>query len=94
MAHKPVAAELGQIDSKFTPAFISKIRTADRKRAGKKPGKRGPKPMGHDFGNPLLPQTGFASAFPIFKAANELLKLAGSKAVAREVLDMMAALRS
>lgn len=76
------------------PIFISQIRTADKKRTGKKPGKRGPKPKGHDVGNPLLPQTGFASVMPIFKAANELLKAAGSRAVAREVLDIMAALRS
>jgi hypothetical protein len=94
-----LSAESGE---KFTPTFVSTIKTKLKKDSGKTPGKRGRKPksmaLGGDVvGNSFVGDTkgnGFAAAMPIFKAANELLKVAGDRATAREVLDMVAALRA
>jgi hypothetical protein len=99
---KAIAAALStQTGEKFTPTFVSTIKTKLKKDGGKKPGKRGRKPksaMGTGFDNGVVAGVdrahGFSAALPIFKAANELLKVAGNRATAREVLDMMAALRS
>jgi uncharacterized MAPEG superfamily protein len=83
----------------ITPQAVSMTKANDKKTSGKKPGRRGRKPRsmvaassGVGTGNGFAPQS-FASAMPIFKAASELLKVAGDRAVAREVLDMVAALR-
>lgn len=99
---KAIAAALStQTGEKFTPTFVSTIKTKLKKDGGKKAGKRGRKPkaaMGTGFDNGVVASVGRAhgisAALPIFKAANELLKVAGDRATAREVLDMMAALRS
>ena len=100
---KAIAAALStQTGEKFTPTFVSTIKTKLKKDGGKKPGKRGRKPKGTAMGtgvdNGIVASVGrangFSAALPIFKAANELLKVAGDRATAREVLDMMAALRS
>lgn len=99
---KAIAAALStQTGTKFTAAFVSTIKTKLKKDGGKKPGKRGRKPKaatGTGFDNGIVTSVGRAkglsAALPIFKAANELLKVAGDRATAREVLDMMAALRS
>jgi len=101
---KAIAEALStQTGEKYTPTFVSTIKTKLKKDGGKNPGKRGRKPkpamaMGTGFDNGIMASagraSGLAAALPIFKAANELLKVAGDRATAREVLDMMAALRS
>ena len=88
-----------QIGSPISAQFVSTTKSNAKKAAGKKPGKRGPKPKSESGGTIInggfAPKdNGFALAFPVFKAASELLKVAGDRATAREVLDMVAALRS
>lgn len=85
---------------KFTPVFVSTIKSADKKRGGKKPGKRGRRPGSIGMAGGIVVNDGsaptrqsFSQAMPIFMAANQLLKAAGDRATAREVLDMVAALR-
>ena len=65
---------------KVSAQFVSTVLSNAKKKEGKAPGKRGRKPnqlTGHVRGN------GFADVMPIFKAASELLKAAGSKDAAR-----------
>ena len=69
--------------------FVSTVKSNDKKKGGKAPGKRGPKPKGA-----AAPANGFATAMPLFQAAGDFLKLAGDKATAQQVLEMVAALRS
>ena len=93
---KAIAQALStQTGEKFSPTFVSTIKTKLKKDGGKKPGKRGRKPGPKPVtSGGVVAGNSFAAAMPIFKAANELLKVAGSRATAREVLDMVAALRS
>lgn len=96
---KAVAEAMSAQGVVVSPQFVSTTKSNAKKAAGKKPGKRGPKPKGSatmgtgiDSGN--VARGGYAQAMPIFKAAGELLKLAGDRATAREVLDIVSALRS
>ena len=96
---KAVAEAMSAQGVVVSAQFVSTTKSNAKKAAGKKPGKRGPKPKGSDsigtgLNNGIAAPGSYAQAMPIFKAAGELLKLAGDRATAREVLDMVSALRS
>lgn len=92
-APKEIAESLSKTGVEVSAQFVSTVLSNAKKKAGKKPGKRGPKPKSTAAIN-VTGGNSFASAMPIFKAAGELLKLAGDKSLAKEALDMVAALRS
>lgn len=71
--------------------FVSTVLSLAKKKSGK-PGKLGRRKKIVTLAGVIDGNT-FASAAAIFKAANELLKLAGDKVVAKDALDMVAALR-
>ena len=83
---KEVAAALTeQHGVSFTPQAVSMTKSNAKKKAGKKPAKRGPKPKDHTLGNPFR-GSDFAA---IAEAAVKLIRLAGGTKNAQAAVEVM-----
>jgi hypothetical protein len=88
---KQAAEELSkQLGLKITPAFVSQVKTLDKKKSGNKSGRRGRRasaPMASANGSPNGAVSSVAAAI---KAGRELLSAAGSSAEAIAVIKALA----
>lgn len=85
---KEIAEAVSKSGISVNAQFVSTVLSVAKKKSGK-PGRRGRTP-----GSAKTVGSQFAMAMPIFQAAAELLKVAGDKAVAKEVIDMVSALQT
>jgi hypothetical protein len=81
-----------QTGEKITPIYVSTIKSNDKKKAGKKPGKRGRKAKmaEHDVGNPFAGGNVVDNGIVAIEAAGALLKACGSVEAARKTLEAIA----
>jgi hypothetical protein len=90
---KEIAEALSKGGLSVTAQFVSTVLAQAKKKAGKAPGKRGRKPR-VSMTSGIIGGEGLAAGMTILKAAGDLLKVAGDKSLAKEALDMVAALRN
>ena len=94
MKPKEIAEGVTKGGVSVSAQFVSTVLSNAKKSAGKKPGKPGRKPRAVSMSSDLVGGNGLAAGMAILKAAGDLLKVAGDKSLAKEALDMVAALRS